>query len=564
MNKRKILKLFTGVSSAVALNATGSVFLTSCANTNAETNFTSGLTKSLNVRNLATEEVPCPIYATPTQNPYLMAPDFKEINILNGTPLTEPVQLDEHGWPIDQTLATMTYAQFFMNNDVASAMAPLGMVETPVSFQDMAIKFKKNMSDPTINGKLDLKGLYKYDEYADETIKAFNCPYFYDAQQVQDAGQAVEYASVYSCIKTIDLSNNDLWYIPFFGYNANPANGATATEADKYIMRGREEVSSVPKKIGFESLDTTANIILDLRDNQITILPFADNVIVEGEEVNYDITNLFSSDDDPYPYTNKIAVDGNCIGYDLKNDSIFTAFTNYRRYNNMDAIAFNKDSDGFGYQSYAVYTNREQMFNEIVTKCCTALNEAKDAFLKRSLDAHVEEVQKLSTVMADSETKYPLGDCLNQLLAEYLSANGLVSAYLYTKYEIELTLLVQLFSNSDFVYDYPSYSSNNGCLNFSLQLGTPRICEKEGNNYVNKYATGQGSYFIAFSVYVFEATHVMAITVGILCSIVGLALVFVIVYYVWLRKLIARKRQLKDLEAIEKAQQDNKNGGKDA
>ena len=228
----------------------------------------------------------------------------------------------------------------------------------------------------------------------------------------------------------------------------------------------------------------------------------------------------------------------------------------------MDAIVFNKDSQGYGYQSYAVFTDRESMFDEVITKGAEALGESKQDFANRSLDSHVDEIQKLSKVMSSSEKQYPLGDCLNQLVAEYLSDNGLVSAYIYTKYEIELSLLVQLFSNSDYLYDYPSYSSNNGCLNFSLQLGTPRICEKDGNNYVNKYATGQGSYFIAFSIYGFEATNIMTIVVGVLCSIVGLALIFVIVYYAWLRKVIAKKRQLKDLEAIESAKQDSNNGGK--
>ena len=112
------------------------------------------------------------------------------------------------------------------------------------------------------------------------------------------------------------------------------------------------------------------------------------------------------------------------------------------------------------------------------------------------------------------------------------------------------------------MYDYASYSSNNGCLTFSIQLGTPRQCIKENGFYVNKYAYGQGSYFIAFSVYGFDATHFMAIIVAAICTVVGAALIFVIMYYTWIRKRMATKKKIRDIEAISKAEKANKKGGK--
>ena len=558
MNKSKILKLFGTVSAATTLAATGSILLTSCSNTNTNNNFTEGLTKTLDIRNLSTEQVPCPVYATPTQYASLMAPDFKAINEKNNTQLDEKVVIGEDGWPTKETLSEMRYDQFFMNEEVAKAMSHDGNAGSKIDLK----LFISSFSDTTKkNGALNLKGLYKNDQYADETLKAFNCPYFYDAVEVT----AGNYASVYSDVKTIDLSENNLWYLPFFGYDAL---GSSPT--NKYIMKRQIPESGTPTKIGFQKLgDGVTGTVINLQDNQITLLPFADNVDTgeidpeSGEEKyeNYDLTDLFNN-----TQKDAIAIDNNCIGYDLKNTSILSSITNYRKYKNMDTIAFHKDENDYGYQSYAVFTQREEMFDAIIKKCCDKLSEKKEDFVKRSLDSHVDAIQELSKVMNGSETKYPLGDCLNQILAEFLSDNGLISAYIYTKYEIDLTLLVQLFSNSDFIYDYPSFSSNNGCLTFSLQLGTPRICHKETNDkgeakYVNKYATGQGSYFIAFSVYGFEATHIMAIIVGIIIGIVALALIFVIIYYAWLRKYIAKKRQLKDLEAIANVKKETVNKG---
>ena len=359
MNKKKILKLFTGLSTA-SLAATSSLILTSCSNNNSNDDFTSGFLKSMNIRFLPSSRMPFPIYALPYNLPYFMAPNFEVMNIINGTPLDEGVVIDpETGWPEANSLKLMTYQQFFMNTKVAQEMSPTGNEKESLGvdgFKNLA----KYRHDTEGKSKLNLKGAYLNDDYADETIKAFNCPYFYDAYNVGTENEPV-YASVYSSIRTIDLSNNNLWYLPFFGYNSMPY-GQNVT--DPYIMRGSEvDSSDVPVKIGFENLGLNADgtaitgTIIDLKENQLTILPYADFTTGSGEEaVNYsfDITNLFASDEDPYPWTNAIAVDGNCFGYDLKDTGILANFTKYKKYQVLEAIDFNKDTDGKGYQSYAI------------------------------------------------------------------------------------------------------------------------------------------------------------------------------------------------------------------
>ena len=571
MNKKKILKLFSGLSS-VAMLATSSLILTSCSANNNDDNFTNGFVKPLNIRFLPSSRLTYPIYALPKQNPYFMAPNFKVMNIINGTPLNDDVVIDpDTGWPDINSLKLMTYQQFFMNDKVAQEMSPTGSEKEPIGvdgFKTLA-KFRHDTAEKST---LNLKNAYKYDDYADETIKAFNCPYFYNAYEISSG----VFASVYSSIRKIDLSENNLWYLPFFGYNANAYD--PIIEASHYIMRAQQipEGETNPVKMGFVNLGLNTDgstvmpgTIIDLSGNQLTLLPFADDVDtgtydILGNKIyeNYDLTSLLIDPDETLQWTNAIAVDGNCFGYDLKDTGVLANFTKYRKYQNINAIEFSTDTEGKGYQSYAIYTNKERMYDEVVWKCSEALNETVDQFKKRSLDSIVPEVQKLSSVLGSSDEQYPLGACLNQLIAEYLSNNGLCSAYIYTNYEISLGILVQAFSNSDYIYDYANYSSNSGCLTFSLQLGTPRECIKEGDFYVNKYATGQGSYFIAFTVYGFDATHYMAIIVAIICALVGAALIFVILYYTFIRKHIAAKKKIKDIEAISSITKSQKKGGK--
>ena len=563
MNKRKILKLLGGLSSGAVLLTTSSVLLTSCSNKNTDSNFTNGLAKSLDIRFLPSSRVPYPIYATPARNPYFMAPNFKVMNIINGTPLAEEVVIDPNtGWPTEPTLRYMTYQQFFMNDLVAREMAPTGSEKESIGQDFTALAKKRHDSGLDDDHILKLKGAYKNDDYADETIKAFNCPYFYKAYNIGTT-ENPSYASVYSTIRSIDLSENNLWYLPFFGYNSSPQDPTDPNSP--YIMRSQQPAEGNPANIGFINLGLDkenkpmTTTVINLQENQLTLLPYAD-IVIDGEDVTYDLTNLFT--DSTNTWSNVIDIDDNCFGYDLKDTGLLSSFAKYRKYNELGTIEFNKDANGKGYQSYAFYTNRATIYDQVVWKCCEKLNETEKQFKKHSLSSHIPEVQELSKVLGHSEYKCTLGECLNQLIAEYLSDNGLCSAYLYTNYEISLALLVQAFSNADYMYDYASYSTNSGCLTFSIQLGTPRLCIRENDAYINSYAVGQGSYFITFTIYGFEATEYMVIIISVLGVIIAVALIVVILYYTWIRKRIAAKRKLKDIEKISSIEKKSKKGGK--
>ena len=98
IKKRKILKLFGGISSAVALCATSSVLLTSCASTGSDNkrsdDFTDGMLKPLNIRFAPNTITSYPLYPTPENYPILMAPNFEVINQINETPLPSSVVID--------------------------------------------------------------------------------------------------------------------------------------------------------------------------------------------------------------------------------------------------------------------------------------------------------------------------------------------------------------------------------------------------------------------------------------------------------------------------------------
>ena len=351
---------------------------------------------------------------------------------------------------------------------------------------------------------------------------------------------------------------------------------ANSTDPFYYLFKENEyvrESTTEIAKVGFtnlknESHESGKTFGFNLENNQLTTLPYV--VVTEGEwierDTQYDLTNFFpAGDQQSNSNTDAILIDGHCISYDVKDTSIFTTLTKYHHYNNPDSIVFNKDDKGRGFQSYAIYNNTAAMYDEIIKKCCLALNETKDQFLDRSLSSYCDTVQELSPVLGpklENGIQYKLGDCLNQLVMDFLNENNLASAYIYTKYEMEISLIISVMTSNDFIYDYPSYSTNTGSLTFSLQLGAPRICKATENGYTNEYGVQANSYFVAFSLNGFDSTNWMAVIVAVICSLAAAGIIFVIIYYTVIRKRVAAKRKAKDLAAIAAEEKQMQKGGK--
>lgn len=146
-----------------------------------------------------------------------------------------------------------TYNQLFLNQEVAKYFADAAGGKDPNSPMINTDLLLINQFFKNNGNKCDLSGMYFNDQYRDETIKALANPLFHD---------------MFMDLIELNLSNNNLWYIPMFGFEY------------------RESLTTRHKL--FSKLES-----LDLSNNKISHLPIhMASKISTGN--NFDLTNTLN------------------------------------------------------------------------------------------------------------------------------------------------------------------------------------------------------------------------------------------------------------------------------
>ena len=512
---------YGSISSEISLNATAS-------NTNNDGNGNRYIHNFI-PRLYFADDTEFPIYVMPDVNKSL-APNFKEIAIKNGYPFANDVLFDEYGWPTLDSLNKVTYQQLFLNDDVAEYFDNgSDFKHDTINLLDIYKKVN-NVHNCIINlTPNDKHSYYQGDIYADDTVKCLNNPLFYSL--VKDNH------SVFNNITQINLSNNDLWYIPYFGYR----NGVDLTTKHPSPWVNKNEAGG-----GLSSLS-----LLDLTNNNITTLP------ISNASTKNDITSWLSS-------PNSIHVDGNCmLAHPTKtSESMIWYYLSYdTKYSIPSAMLYNfgeYKGKSIPYQSSAFIKDTKYIANYLYNFLETYLGIDKNTLSILDLSAHHPRLAQLVPQFAGYNPElYTIADCLSQLAINYVNDNYLASNFVYTA-NIYNILFVSLIEEYQFMYSYNQYTTSSGSLSFTVGVAGQQSCEYDettGKYTLDADINGLQQDFISFWVSGFKSAIWMIVLLSIIFSLLILVVGFIIFYFSFLKKWLTNKHKKQDKVKIRQLEQ---------
>lgn len=456
-----------------------------------------------------------PVYATPSSHKEKMAPNFLEIWNVEGIKYDSSITWinETTGWLNDSCISNLTYQQLFLNTNVCAAfnVQPSTVVGSLDSLYNTLSIFTK----------WDLSQVYEKDKYADETVKALNNPWFYSS---------INGSSIVSNVTEIDLHDNDLWYIPFFGY--------CETSSTPWIY-GKDESNY----IGFKSLEK-----IDLRDNEITTLPHINSKTLSDKQ---DLTRFTDTNPNFLVY-----VDNNHMTYNFSTSTL--ASYNYQFYNHS-AIAYTVNNKNDTIQSYALYQNQDYIKNQLNEYVKSILGQDVNP-QKINLDSYSEDLQaSLSTTSKDE--KFTVGLLYAQIIVDYFNNNNLFSGYIYSELTGLPEILYPLIEGTDYAFCYPEYSTNKGKIDLSFDLGDPRIVKETFNeegdvSYNVVYPASDTESFIATTINGYCVSGWTSIFMIVIFLILGVAIIVILFYFVYFKHYLSNKRRRNELLKIKKIEQD--------
>ncbi len=491
-------------------------------------------------------------YYETTFTSHTLAPDYVQLWNLLGISVPESYTqdpedfFDQNGWPLHPE--HLTYHQFFLNSKLASFFCTLaeGTSGNIDSSYVSASQIITNLQTQSASGNdvcLDLEGDFLSDPYADDTVKVLNCPFFYEIPSGYSS-------SIYSYFTSIDLSNNDLWYVPFFGYvDVTPSSESTYEKC--YIFRATNETiassdyGSSAQYSGFSNLSD-----INLSNNHLTILPYTfayRSASSHIKEAGYDITNLMATSTTTY---GTIEVYGNYLR-NLFSPSISELDAPLYQYTNVLVTSPDSTTEEDltnNYQTTAIYTNTNviklAINNFILEKYGVEPSSLKLSTTNQDLANLIPELSLLT-----SSKEYTNGECLEALIITYLNENFLSSNYIFDELT-DMQILVNAIYGSNNFYAYPDYSTNTGQICLSINVGDPNFCSYENEDYTIYTPSSTIAYFFSISISGYQHVNVMWILEGIILGCIAFALISIIIYCLFFKKKVIEKRKQKDIQMI--------------
>lgn len=456
-----------------------------------------------------------PVYATPSSNKEKMAPDFVDIWNEQGINYDSSITWvnDSTGWLDDTCISSLTYEQLFLNTKVCNAFE----VEPSSKIGSFDNLFN-SLSKITV---WNLSNVYETDKFADDTVKALNNPWFYSATNG---------LSIVSNVTEINLNDNDLWYIPFFGY----CEGANSP-----WIYGNSET----KYIGFSSLNK-----IDLRNNEITTLPHDKTKLASNKQ---DLTRFKTTNPNFVVY-----IDNNHMTYNF-NATTFATY-NYEFYDHS-AIVYSVNGNNDTIQSYAIYDNQKYIANYLNQYVKNVLGE--DINSKRiNLDSYNEELQETVSNISQDE-KFTVGQLYAQIIVNFLNDNNLFSGYIYSELTGLPEILYPFIEGTDYAFCYPEYSTNKGRIDLSFDLGDPRLVKENTSSegfasYDVLYPSSDTESFIAITVNGFCISGWSSIFMIVIFAILGLIIFGLLFYFFFFKQYLSNKRRRSELLKVKKIEQD--------
>lgn len=431
--------------------------------------------------------------------------DYKEVYQYNNVD-----SLDAYGWAtID---GNNTFKQVFMNESVASFFASKCSKTSNDSFATNDI----NTISTALNGTLSLNGLYASDDYRDIAIQALNNP---------------NLATIFNNLTKLDLSHNDLWFMPLIGLGQN------------YDLPSSDNIT-IDNTWGLKNVS-----YLDLSFNQMTLVPFYKNT---------NLSSLSSTLDgiDYSAYVGSNLVEQEII-INLNNNNIETGQINnnigigdlrFNKWNNQapDNIKYYQfvtkdkpyesycDESGLIWQSTTLWNNNLSLFDSYL----------KD-LVANELNINVSDLANYDVndvINPSSQTKRSIGEWMVIKLCDYYNNNFLSSSIVENQY-------IGSSRNNNINIDN-QINSYNGSLDVSFKISkTHYIKFDDVTHNMKRVKTDNNAVFIGHSIEGFKRDYTIQAVAITLITIIVLLIALFIFYQLYLRKKINEKRQ-KRIEQI--------------
>lgn len=398
------------------------------------------------------------------------SPDY---NLIYSNVVENPTQVnvDANGW----ATANNTYRQVFLNDQVAAFFSNNNVD----SNFDINVA-KSNLTN--VQNTMNFEHFYDlnndpFNIYADDTIKCLNNPNLKD---------------LWNQVQEINLSNNDLWYLPLLGYQSSQTSNAASfyNELNK----------------------------LDLSNNKLTLLPFAK---IQGliRTSYYDLTQL------PKLQENSILLSGNLICEDPRIDPQVTESLYRPPVNNPNKLAYESQQ-----QSSWIYVNSTR-FSNYINYYYEVNNsrQIKDLYLKQK-DIGVDQ-------------EITVGQQITSLLTKWLQDNYLCSNFLFGQDQSQLSFL-----SSD-VYLFSQINNEKGMQMFSTYFKNMQYfdIEKQELNVNN-------NVYINFNVLGFKKDNAVEISVLIILILLIVLLIVILMYQLFLKKYLIDKKKAKIAKELSEIQ----------
>lgn len=587
-----LLVASTGVA-AVAAPITVNQITSSITSHNlsdAKSNIPSSIATSFAPRVLINQDHPFPVYPTPMARqdssavqqyttPFMshdLAPDYVAMwKLYDIMPDSEHFPNNWiHGWP--QDYEKLTYHQFFLNSNVATKFDTwanhdddpshtVNIDQDYLNIYNLVDGIYNKFVDMDANQYFDLNlsGDYKYDDYADENIKVLNNPFFYE-ETIFPA--VTDGYSFWSLVGNINLSNNDLWYIPFFGYWDVDPNfySLIYSYSELYVYRSYHLVSASEYIEGLSHLK-----FINLSNNHLTTLPItyyyrdmSEGTDEEVREWGDDDLTCIMYDTNSESVVGEINVNGNYLRntFDLGTFSSFVANKN-PVYEHSDAISsalpnsLSSTTATNDYQTTAIYWDENMYKKALNYYVYNAVDQEGLPIHQTFDDVDLNKYNpQIISVIPDlynygNSKNFNIGQCINSLIVDYINDNWLSSNVVYDDI-LNQELLISNILGGNCFFAYSNFSSNTGKTNLAINVMGPQQCTWDGINYHITTYNSDISYFFGLSLSHFKHLNVMWIIEGIIIGLVAIALIMLILYCVVFRKKMAKKRKDKDLTFI--------------
>lgn len=445
--------------------------------------------------------------------------------------LTEDKLDANHIWPKTVTSGTglITYSEFFLDphGDVCKALGlnpqeDFKNINQLIKDSNIPHDEQGNITQPF---NLNLSQTYLHNEFADEAIKVWLNPIFIQNLKSENNTSFWDYVS------NLDLSNNNLWYLPLIGYN-----DAANSEDDKFARFKKTNV--------LENLNS-----INLSNNQLTCLPH----IASTEK--YDLTKCVKKIREKDPSINLV---GNCVGYFLG-----YALSKNLNYSNNKVI----DLGNFQYdpvhevlrQSIAFYSNFSLIDSDVKLWLGQAVSKNHEKVDENYLKDHIDldsqpdekNISGFDPILdktfksLDDAKDDTWGSVLLYYSDELINQNFLSSSYVHCSLDYNAPpAVLQFLEGSYYMYDYAFVESEKWEMSHSIEVPFPQTYDFDKNSI--KHLDGEKLVF-GYDISYPYASKILTVLFSSVFGFSGLFISWIWLYYGWLRKIIANKRKKANL-----------------